>query len=61
MADSDLKIRGLGGGRGGGHPDPGIRGRPGHKKFFFRPFGPQFSLKIRGASPPPPPGSAAAK
>ena len=28
-------------------------------KIFFRPFGPQFGLKIRGAGPPGPfPGSA---
>ena len=54
MADPDLKIRGLGGGGGGrgGHPDPEIRGRPGHKKIFFRPFGPQFGLKLRGSPPP---------
>ena len=42
MADSDLPIRGA------GHPDPGIRGA-GFKKRFFRPFGPQFGLKIRGS------------
>ena len=54
VADPDLKIRGLGGGGGrGGHPDPEIRGRPGHKKIFFRPFGPQFGLKLRGSPPPP--------
>ena len=39
MADSDLQIR------GGGHPDPGIRGA-GFKKRFSRPFGPQFGLKV---------------
>ena len=44
VADPDLQI----GGRGGGHPDPEIRGKPGLKKFFFRPYGPQFGLKIRG-------------
>ena len=43
VADSDFQIRG-----GGGHPDPGIRGA-GFKKRFFRPFGPQFGLKIRGS------------
>ena len=32
----------------GGHPDPEIRGKPGFKKFFFRPYGPQFGLKLRG-------------
>ena len=31
----------------------------GLEKFFFRPFGSQFGLKIRGAGPPgPSPGSA---
>ena len=45
---------GPGGGRGGGHPDPEIRGMPGLKKTFFRPFAPQFGLKIRGAGPPGP-------
>ena len=44
VADPDLQI----GGRGGGHPDPEIRGKPGLKKIFFRPYGPQFGLKIRG-------------
>ena len=39
-ADPDLQIR------GGGHPDPEIRGGS-LKKIFFQPFGPQFSLKIR--------------
>ena len=38
MADSDLQIRG-GGGKGGGHPDPDIRGGAGLKKFFFGPSG----------------------
>ena len=37
VADSDLQIRG--GGRGGGHPDPDIRGGAGLKKFFFGPSG----------------------
>ena len=46
-----------GGGGGGGYPDPEIRGWPGLKKKFFRPFGPQFGLKIGGggASPRAPP------
>ena len=35
-------------GGGGGHPDPEIcRGQS--PKHFFRPFGPQFGLKMRGA------------
>ena len=40
-----------GGGEGGGHPDPEIRW-----SGFFRPFGPQFGLRIRGwgGSPPGP-------
>jgi len=42
VADPDLQIR-----RGGGHPDPQIRGEAVSKKSF-RPLGPQFSLKIRG-------------
>ena len=37
VADSDLQIRG--GGEGGGHPDPDIRGGAGLKKFFFGPSG----------------------
>ena len=37
---------------GGGHPDAEIREMPGLKKTFFRPFGPQFSLKIRGGGAP---------
>ena len=58
MADPDLQIRGVG--EGGGHSDPEL-GRARTPKFFFRPFGPQFGLKIRagGAGPPvPSPGSA---
>ena len=36
-------------GEGGGrYSDPEIRGRPGLKKKFFRPFRRQFGLKIRG-------------
>ena len=44
-----------GGGRGGGsvggggsHLDPELRRGPGVKKKKFRPFGPQFGLKIEG-------------
>ena len=58
VADSDLQIRG---GRGGGHPDPDIRGGGGWpQKNFFWPFGPHFGLKIRGGQGPPSPfpGSA---
>ena len=45
MPDPDLEKRG---GEGGGHPDPEIRGgEPRSPKFYFRPFGPQFGLKIR--------------
>ena len=39
---------------GGGHPDPEIRGMGRSKKNFSRPFGPQFSPKVRGAGPPGP-------
>ena len=59
VADPDLQIRGGGGGGGppntpgenggGPHPDPEIRGGARSKKHFFRPFRPQFGLKIRGA------------
>ena len=45
MVDPDNQIRG-----GGGHPDPEIRGMPGLKKRHFSALGPQFGLKIRGAS-----------
>ena len=56
-ADPDLQIRG--GGGGSGHPDPEIIGVGRSKKNFFRPLGPQFGPKIRGADPPgPSPGSA---
>ena len=50
MADPDLQIRG----GGEGHLDPEVRGSPGLKKIIFRPFGPQFGLKVRGAGPPGP-------
>ena len=46
MADPDLQIRG----EGGGPPDPD----PGLQKVCFRPFGPQFGLKIRGGGAEPP-------
>ena len=38
------------GGGGGGHPKPLIRGggRGWSQKMFFRPYGPQFVLRIRG-------------
>ena len=49
-ADPDL---GGGGGGRGGHPDPDKSGGGGLKKIF-RPFGPQFALKIREAPPFPP-------
>ena len=40
-------------GGGGGHPDPEIKGDPA-SKFFFRPFGSHFGLKIKegGRAPP---------
>ena len=56
VADPDIQIRRrVGGGRGGGgHPDPEIRGRPGLKKNFFRPFRPQFGQKMRWRAAPGP-------
>ena len=54
VPDPDLEI----GGEGGGHPDPlkkGGGGGGGLQKIFYRPFGPQFGLKIRGACPLAPP------
>ena len=48
VPDPDLDIRRGEGGGGGGNPDPEIRGRSPVSKIFFRPFGPQFGLKIRG-------------
>ena len=57
VADQDLQTTlGLG---GNDYPDPEMRGAAVSKKFF-RPFGPQFSLKIRGGAggPGPSPGSA---
>ena len=51
MADPDLQIRG-----GPGHPDPEKMGGGGRSpKIIFRPFGPQFALKIRGRGPRAPP------
>ena len=44
MPDPDLEIREGGGGGGGGLP-----------KNVFRPFRPQFGLKIKGAAPRAPP------
>ena len=50
MADPDPQISGGGGGGGGaGHPDPETSGGGGLQKIFFRPLGPRFGLKIRGA------------
>ena len=34
VADANLQIRGVGG-RGGGHPDPEVRGEGAAKKIFF--------------------------
>ena len=50
MAHPDLQISG-----GGGHPDPEIRVGGTVSKKIFRPFGPQFGLKIRGLGPQAPP------
>ena len=43
VADPDLQIR-----EGGDHPDPEITEEPGLNKKFFRTFGPQFGLKVKG-------------
>ena len=60
VADPDLPIRGGGGGGGlGGHPHPEIRGGWSQKKCF-RPFGPQFGLKISGELGPPGPSPESA-
>ena len=57
VADQDLQttvvVRALG---GNDHPDPEMR-RAAVSKKFFRPFGPQFSLKIRGGGGSRGPGS----
>ena len=42
-ADPDLQIR-----EGVCHPDSEIREEPGLNKKFFRTFGPQFGLKVKG-------------
>ena len=53
VVDPDLQMRWRGG-VGAGHPapEPEIRGGAVSKKNCLRPFGPQFHLKIRGASSP---------
>ena len=43
MADPDLQIKDR-----FGHPEPEIRGVGGLQENLFRPFGPQFGLKISG-------------
>ena len=48
VADPDLQIIG-GGGGGRGSSRPLGKGEGGLKKYFFRSFGPQFGLKIRGS------------
>lgn len=48
--DQDLHIS-----RGAGHTDPKTRGSQVSKKIFLRPFGHQFGLKIKGATPLDPP------
>ena len=49
MPDPDLEIRGGGGGGGEGVIQTLRKG--GSPKLFFRSFGPQFGLKIRGVDP----------
>ena len=45
---------GRGGGERGGHPDPEITGAGARSsKILFRPFVPQFGLKITGGRAPP--------
>ena len=46
---------GGGGGGGGGLGSPLDRWGARSPKNFFRPFGPQFGLKVRAADPPAPP------
>ena len=49
VADPELQKRGV----RGGHPDPEIRGGGRwSEKIFFRPFGPQFGLKVRARALP---------
>ena len=50
MADSDVEIK-----EGDGHPDPKMNGGERSQNNSFRPFGPQFSLKIMGYPPLVPP------
>ena len=50
VADPDLQLSGEGWKVWGGHPEPEIGGWS--QKQFFRPFGPQFGLKIRGDQAP---------
>ena len=57
MADPDLQV---GERMGPGHPDPEISRGAVSKKNFFRPFAPQFGLKIRGGGPGLSPRSATA-
>ena len=65
MAYLDLQIGGGGGGGGAAKPRVGGGGGGGGgdeggglKEIVFRPFGPHFGLKIRGAGPPgPSPGT----
>ena len=58
VADPDLQIRERWGGGGGSHPDTEKRGVV--SKDIFRPFGPQFALKIRGGAGPPDPSPGSA-
>ena len=59
VADPDLQIRG-GGGDGGGHPVPEIRGGEAGLKKFFRPLRPQLGVGEGVGTPGPSPGSATA-
>ena len=54
MLDPDLQIKGGGEGKGGGHPDPDIRGRSGLQKNFFGPSGLILVYKSGGARVPSP-------
>ena len=56
--DPDREMRcGGGGGEGGGEQSSRPLGKEGARspKSFFRSFGPQYDLKIRGGGPPAPP------